>query len=92
VDTETERSILSSLAGARRQQTTVVIAHRLSTLMEADEILVLDDGRVVQRGTHDSLRDAPGPYRRLWEIQTATEPTPKPEPLTTGSGRLARSA
>ena len=69
-----------------------MIAHRLSTLMEADEILVLDEGRVVQRGTHDSLKEAAGPYQRLWEIQTSTDPVPKPEPLTTGSGRLARSA
>ncbi len=90
VDTETECSILGALAGARRKQTTIVIAHRLSTLRSADEILVLDEGRVVQRGTHDSLRDVAGPYRRLWEIQTAMEPTP--EPLTSGSGRLAKSA
>jgi len=71
VDMETERSILDRLEGVRGRQTTIVIAHRLSTLMRADAILVLDAGRVVQRGDHASLLEEDGPYRRLWEIQTS---------------------
>ena len=60
VDTETEAQILDALALRQGRCTTIVIAHRLSTLMTADEILVLDRGRVVQRGTHEQLKDAAG--------------------------------
>ena len=73
VDTETEAQILDALARRRGRSTTIVIAHRLSTLMTADEILVLDRGRIVQRGTHEELKDAPGMYRRVWKIQNLTE-------------------
>jgi len=73
VDTETESQILHALALRRGYCTTIVIAHRLSTLMTADEILVLDGGRVVQRGTHDELKDAPGMYQRVWTIQNTME-------------------
>jgi len=70
VDTDTERMILEALSARRGKQTTIVIAHRLSTLRHADQILVLDGGRVVQRGTHDALLAEEGLYRRLWTIQT----------------------
>jgi len=73
VDTETEAQILDALALRRGHCTTIVIAHRLSTLMTADEILVLDSGRVVQRGTHDQLKEAPGMYQRVWTIQNTME-------------------
>jgi ATP-binding cassette subfamily B protein len=73
VDTETESQILDALALRRGRSTTIVIAHRLSTLMTADEILVLDRGRVVQRGTHEQLKDAPGMYQRVWMIQNTME-------------------
>jgi len=73
VDTETESQILDALALRRGRSTTIVIAHRLSTLMTADEILVLDGGRVVQRGTHEKLKDAPGMYQRVWMIQNTME-------------------
>ena len=73
VDTETESQILDALARRRGRSTTIVIAHRLSTLMTADEILVLDRGRVVQRGTHETLKDSPGMYRRVWMIQNTME-------------------
>jgi ATP-binding cassette subfamily B protein len=75
VDTETEAQILDALALRRGRSTTIVIAHRLSTLMTADEILVLDRGRVVQRGTHDTLKDAPGMYQRVWMIQNTVQNT-----------------
>jgi ATP-binding cassette subfamily B protein len=75
VDTETEAQILDALALRRGRSTTIVIAHRLSTLMTADEILVLDRGRVVQRGTHEQLKDAPGMYQRVWMIQNTIQST-----------------
>ena len=70
VDTETESMILSALKGRRGQATTLVIAHRLSTLMAADQIIVIEAGRVVQSGTHQSLLEQEGLYRRLWRIQS----------------------
>ena len=73
VDTETEAQILDALALRRGRSTTIVIAHRLSTLMTADEILVLDRGRIVQRGTHEQLKDATGMYQRVWMIQNTME-------------------
>src|SRR5690606_13036160 len=71
VDTETEALILHAIRSRRGRQTTLIIAHRISTLMDADEIVVLDQGRIVQRGVHDTLKDEPGLYRRIWRIQTA---------------------
>ena len=69
VDTGTERQILDALARRRGRHTTIVIAHRLSTVTHADRILVLDRGRLVQSGTHEALAREIGPYRRLCEIQ-----------------------
>lgn len=70
VDTETESRILGSLEKkGEAKHTTIIIAHRLSTVMNADEIIVLDKGQVVQQGDHDALVDKPGIYRKLWEIQ-----------------------
>ena len=71
VDTRTEHLILRALRERHGRHTTLIIAHRLSTLKEADRILVLEDGRIAQEGTHDELKDQPGLYRRLWEIQSA---------------------
>jgi ATP-binding cassette subfamily B protein len=75
VDTRTERLILEALRDRRGSQTTIVIAHRLSTLMQADQVIVLDHGRIVQRGTHTTLVEEAGMYRRLWDIQTTIEST-----------------
>ena len=69
VDTGTERRILDALERRRGRQTTIVIAHRLSSVRNADRILVLERGRLVQDGTHEELAAAPGPYRRLCDIQ-----------------------
>ncbi len=73
VDTETEAMILDALKRRHGRHTTIVIAHRLTTLMNADKILVLEKGRVVQTGTHESLVEEEGLYRRLWQIQTDIE-------------------
>ena len=69
VDTGTEQRILEALEERRGRHTTIVIAHRLSSVRHADRILVMERGRLVQDGTHDALADVPGPYRRLCDIQ-----------------------
>ncbi len=70
VDTRTERQILDALASRRGTHTTIVIAHRLSTVALADRIIVLEHGRIVQEGDHDALLRQAGPYARLWKIQS----------------------
>lgn len=73
VDTDTEEMILEALRRRRGRETTIVIAHRLSTLMHADRILVIEKGEIVQSGKHTELSRQDGLYRRLWEIQTSLE-------------------
>jgi ATP-binding cassette subfamily B protein len=72
VDNETEAAIQRSLARVADDRTMVVIAHRLSTIRHADRIHVLEDGRIVESGTHDDLVDHDGVYRTLWRVQTGT--------------------
>ncbi|MFC6798138.1 MULTISPECIES: ABC transporter ATP-binding protein [unclassified Haladaptatus] len=69
VDTETEALIQRSLNRLAAEKTTFAIAHRLSTIRQADEIIVLDDGRVVERGTHAELIDNDDLYANLWRVQ-----------------------
>jgi ATP-binding cassette subfamily B protein len=73
VDTGTESRILEALRRRKGSQTTIIIAHRLSSVMNADRILVLDEGRLVQLGDHATLSRLDGPYRRLCEIQGALD-------------------
>ena len=70
LDSRTEAAIQDTLRRARKGRTTLVVAHRLSTIADADEILVLKRGRVVERGTHEALLAAGGEYATLWKRQT----------------------
>jgi ABC-type transport system involved in Fe-S cluster assembly fused permease/ATPase subunit len=69
LDTKSEREILHNLFDLSRHCSTLVIAHRLSTIVHADEIVVLDRGAVVERGSHDELRALGGHYAALWDAQ-----------------------
>jgi ABC-type transport system involved in Fe-S cluster assembly fused permease/ATPase subunit len=69
LDTKTEREIQASLDEVRADRTTVMIAHRLSTVVGADEILVLDGGRIVERGDHVGLLSTGGVYAAMWRRQ-----------------------
>ncbi|MAS35795.1 MAG: ABC transporter [Anaerolineaceae bacterium] len=73
VDTETEAEIRSALKRLMKNRTTFVIAHRVQSLMAADLILVMDKGRIVQRGTHDELMTQPGIYRQVFDVQARIE-------------------
>lgn len=69
LDSKSERAIQAELERIARGRTALVIAHRLSTVMDADQILVLDHGRIVERGTHGELLAAQGEYARMWALQ-----------------------
>lgn len=73
LDSATERAIQSQLEFAARGRTTLIIAHRLSTIMNADEILVMSDGHIIERGTHAALLAAEGDYARMWLLQQQEE-------------------
>jgi ATP-binding cassette subfamily B protein len=76
VDTETEELIQESLQRLVEERTAFVIAHRLSTIQDADEIVVLDDGRIVEQGTHDELVANDGAYAALWDGQANASRSP----------------
>jgi len=69
LDTESERHIQSALDALSKDRTTLVIAHRLSTIEQADEILVVDEGRIIERGTHSELMQLNGAYAMLRNTQ-----------------------
>jgi ATP-binding cassette subfamily B protein len=71
LDIHTEREIQAALDRVSRDRTTLVIAHRLSTVVNADEIIVLDDGRIIERGSHDALLAEGALYASMWNRQRA---------------------
>ena len=92
IDSRTESVILDALDRLMEGRTTILIAHRLSTLRSVDEILVMDEGEIVQRGSHDELAEQPGLYRQLWGAQTmAGGDRPRP-PAVALVGKSTRPA
>ncbi len=77
LDTRTEQDIQAALRAVSRHRTTLVIAHRLSTVVDADEIIVLDGGRVAERGRHAALLARDGLYARMWALQAEQEAEPE---------------
>ncbi|MCT1601474.1 ABC transporter ATP-binding protein/permease [Kocuria sp. p3-SID1433] len=82
VDTRTEVAVQKAMAALRRGRTSFVIAHRLSTIRDADTILVMSGGRIIEQGSHDELMGREGAYRALYESQFSDEPPEEPETLT----------
>lgn len=69
VDTETESKIQSALRRLCKNRTTFIVAHRLSTIVNADRIMVVNNGEIIEQGTHDDLISAEGKYAELWSKQ-----------------------
>ena len=69
LDTHTEKEIQESLRKVSEGRTTLMIAHRLSTVVDADEIIVLDAGKISERGSHTDLLTQDGPYAKMWARQ-----------------------
>jgi ATP-binding cassette subfamily B protein len=78
LDSESEVAVQRALATALSGRTSLVIAHRLSTIREADQILVIDDGRVVESGRHDDLLERDGLYAELYRTQFSRQASPEP--------------
>ncbi|PJC02780.1 MAG: metal ABC transporter permease, partial [Gallionellales bacterium CG_4_9_14_0_8_um_filter_59_50] len=69
LDSKSERAIQDELGSIARDRTTLVIAHRLSTVVDAEQILVMDKGRIIERGTHRELLRQGGAYAQMWALQ-----------------------
>lgn len=83
LDSKAEQAILDSLQKVAENHTTLVIAHRLSTVVDADEILVLEQGQIIERGNHSSLIAANGYYAELWQLQLREEQEKNQEKIIT---------
>ena len=75
IDAVTERRVRDALAKATATKATLIIAHRLSSLMHADEIIILDEGRIIERGDHTTLLARGGIYAELYELQSRSDAT-----------------
>jgi len=73
LDTESEKVVQNALKNLMKNRTSIVIAHRLSTIQEADQIIVLENGKIEEQGTHNELIRADGLYRKLIDMQTFNE-------------------
>jgi ATP-binding cassette subfamily B protein len=91
VDTETEMLIQRSIDRLTEDRTTFAIAHRLSTIKDADTIVVLEDGRVAERGTHEDLLGAEGLYANLWAVQAGEIDELPEEFVERATQRVART-
>lgn len=91
LDNLTERAVYSAINALHREAIILVIAHRLSTVKDADQILVLQDGRVVEQGTHETLMQQGAFYARLYTEDDRREPGEAPEPVETGSDHARAS-
>ena len=81
LDTKTEREIQDSLDQVSADRSTLIVAHRLSTVVDADEILVLDQGKIAERGRHQELLAMDGRYARMWARQQENNTNPTAGPL-----------
>jgi ATP-binding cassette subfamily B protein len=88
VDTETEDAIRQALLRLMKGRTTFIIAHRIQTVMHADLILVMDKGRIVQRGKHHQLLAQDGLYRRVYDLQSSIEEAEEEQPQEVEDVRL----
>ncbi len=88
LDTRTEQGIQAALRAVARNRTTLVIAHRLSTVVDADEIIVLQDGRVAERGTHFRLLQNGGLYARMWALQVLEQEEAEPDTVARTEGLM----
>jgi ABC-type transport system involved in Fe-S cluster assembly fused permease/ATPase subunit len=89
LDTRTEKIIQAELAEIARERTTLIIAHRLSTIVDADEIIVLDHGRIVERGTHHALLAHNGRYAGLWIMQQQSRAAAEGAPMAAAEADAA---
>jgi len=92
LDSKSEKSIQAQLNRVARGHTTLVIAHRLSTVMDADQILVMDQGRIVERGTHRELLERGGLYAQMWLLQQQEEAEREKAAATTAALPVTRDA
>jgi ATP-binding cassette subfamily B protein len=76
LDSKSEKAIQGELRSIAQNRTTLIIAHRLSTVVDADRILVMDQGRIVEQGAHHELLQRNGVYTQMWNLQKRVEEEP----------------